>query len=401
MSNRDESQFDPKQLFKWGGVLLAVIVGMIFLFNSYVNVKATEIAVVQYPFSGKMEVYSSPGTHVTYWGHVTIYQKSVQYWFDGKEGHAATIPVKFYDGGHADIPGSVRVSLPLDAESMIKIQTIYGSEEAVEKDLVGQVLAKSVYMAGPTMTSKEAYAEKKTNLLFYVEDQALHGVYKTTQREAEVVDPFTNQKRVVTVVDILKDSSGLPARVEKSQAELFHVGLSNLTFGDFSWDAVVKDQIAVQQKATAQVQTAIAKAKEAEQEAITTQQQGIASAAKAEWDQKTENAKIIAEAEGRKLAAQQDALAAESEKKAKELRGEGEAAYKRLVTQANNNFDTKVEAWKYAQHEWAVAFGNYKGAIVPQWQQGGPGSGANGATEFMNLMNMKAARDLGLDMNTK
>ena len=42
-------------------------------------------------------------------------------------------------------------------------------------------------------------------------------------------------------------------------------------------------------------------------------------------------------------------------------------------------------------------FANYKGNIVPQIQTGG-GKGTNGGLDFMEIMTMKAAKDLNLDM---
>lgn len=403
MSKYDEQgDFPIKKVLGIVGFVFLAIFALIALSKSFINVDANEIVVIQHPVSGDLEVYTTPGVHPQYWGTATTYRKSVQYWFDGKPDHEQPIPVKFNDGGHADIPGSIRIDLPLDKPSMIKLHTKYGSQKAIEDQLVGQILAKSIYMSGPTMTSKEAYAEKKNSLLYYVEDQAKHGIYKTTQRDAEINDLLTGQKRTVTVVEIVNDASGQPARSEASLVGELNVNLSNLSFGDFGWDDVVKKQIAVQQQATMQVQTAIAKAKEAEQEAITTQQQGIASAAKAEWEQKTENAKIVAEAEGRKLAAGQDVQAAEFEKQAKIKRGEGEAQYKRLVASANNNFTEKVEAYKVINHDWSVAFQNFKGSIVPATVVGGAGSGTeNGFQMAMQAVGIKAMKDLNMDMNPK
>ena len=403
-SNQDQ-QFPLQKVLKWGAALVVVIIFFVFSGNLVENLDNKEVMVIQAPFSGKLNIFTAPGLHWQGFGHVTKYRKSFQYWFDGKhadDGGDGTIPVKFNDGGHADIPGSIRVDFPLDEPNIIKIHTKYGSQQAVERQLIGQSLQKSVYMAGPTMTSKEAYAEKKNNFLFYVEDQAKNGVYKTSQHDAEVTDPLTNQKRTITVVDILTDSGGIPIRVEPSLVGQLGISLSNLTFGDFGWDDVVKKQIAVQQQATMQVQTAMAKAKEAEQEAITTEQQGKATAAKAEWDQKTANAKIIAEAEGRKLAADQDNQAAEFEKQAKIKRAQGESEAMRLKTIANNNFDKKAELWLESQKVWADAFAKHQGALVPTTVFGGLGSnGGNAATTFMDLMSMKAAKDLNVDIGAK
>lgn len=395
--NNQSTGFDPKQAFKWGGIGVGVIFLLIFLLNSYVNVDQKEIAVVQYPFSGTIKIYSTAGTHATWWGSVTKYKKSVQYWFDGKDGHQPTIPIKFYDGGHADIPGSIRVDLPLDYTSMVRLHTKYGSQAAIEDQLVGQILIKSVYMAGPTMTSKESYAEKKTDLLYYVEDQAKHGVYKTTQKEVELIDPLSEQKTQKTVVEILKDSSGQPKRLETSLVADLNVTLSNLSFGDFKYDDIVKNQIATQQQAIMQVQTAMAKAKEAEQQAITTEQQGKANAAEAKWKQETIKAQAVTEAEQQLAVAQLNVKTEDANKLALTLKGQGEAAYKAAVTQANNNIELKITAWEKVNLAYADAM---KGSQwVPTWVNGG-GSGnySSGAANLIELMTAKSAQDLGINV---
>jgi hypothetical protein len=69
------------------------------------------------------------------------------------------------------------------------------------------------------------------------------------------------------------------------------------------------------------------------------------------------------------------------------------------VCTADGALAQKLKAWLEAQQYWADAFSKYQGSIVPQIQSGGATSGSgNGATNFMEIMGMKAARDLGLDM---
>lgn len=53
------------------------------------------------------------------------------------------------------------------------------------------------------------------------------------------------------------------------------------------------------------------------------------------------------------------------------------------------------------QEFWANAFKEYKGSVVPQIQTGSNGASANGAVNFMEVMGIKAARDLSLDMRAK
>jgi hypothetical protein len=373
-------------------ILAVTILGSIG--KIFEDVDAGEIVIIQDPFDGELHVYTQPGVEFQMWGRSTHYKKSFQYWFDGAEGHAPLLTAKFYDGGHASIPGSIRVDLPIDEKSMKYIHTKFGSQEAIENQLVGQVLIKAVTMSGPLMTSKESYAEKKNNLIFYVEDQATHGVYKTTQKEVKVMDQITNQEKVLTAVEIINDTKGLPLRQEKSMIEQSGIVLNNLSFGDFQYDKVVQEQIAAQQKQTMLVQTGRANAIRAEQDAITAEKQGQANAAKAKWEQETIKSAAVTEAERIRDVAKLTADAEEQNKRANILKGEGEAAYKRLVTQANNNLEYRIDAWVEVNKAYATAMTGTN--LVPTYVSGGGynGSGSNQAMETMNMFQIKTAKEI-------
>lgn len=146
----------------------------------------------------------------------------------------------------------------------------------------------------------------------------------------------------------------------------------------------------------------IANAKKAEQDVITTGKQGEAAATKAKWEQEVIKAKLVTEAESRKRVSELDVLTAENEKKRMTLEGEGEGAKKRAIYTANGALEQKLEAWLKAQEFWAAAFAGYKGNVVPYYVAAPGGAyGGNGATQFMEIMGMKAAKDLNLDMSNK
>lgn len=144
----------------------------------------------------------------------------------------------------------------------------------------------------------------------------------------------------------------------------------------------------------------IANAKRAEQEALTTAKQGEANATAAKWEQEVIKAKLVTEAESNKAVAELAVQTAELEKRRLILEGEGEAAKKRLVMQANGALEQKLEAWITSQKYWADAFSKFPGALVPQVITGGSGSN-NNALNFMELMGVKAAKDLALDMKNQ
>lgn len=407
LDNNQMQNFTFKKIL--GGVLGIILLVFLFAFGggAYEQVDAGEICVIQDPFDGELHVYTQPGYQPQWFGKATHYKKSFQYWFDGdstQEGHYKMIPAQFYDGGHADIPGSIRVDLPLDIMSITYLHTKFGSQEAIEKQLIGQVLIKAVTMSCPLMTSRESYAEKKNSLIYYVEDQAMAGVYKTNQKEVKVVDQLTGQEKTAIALEILYDNKGLAMRQEKSMIQEANVSLNNLSFSKFQYDAIVQEQIATQQKSIMSVQTSIMNAKKAEQEAITVEQQGKANAATAKWEQEVIKAKRITEAESNKKVAELDVQTALLNKQKAILEGEGEATKKRLVMQANGALEQKLEVWLQAQRYWAEAFKGYQGNVSPQFMYGsgfGGGGGGNAATAFMEIMGAKAAKDLMLDLKNK
>jgi len=299
--------------------LIALSVLLLILLISYSGkmfeeVDAGEICVIQHPLSGELDIITSPGTYSQWLGTATHYKKRSNIWFSKHKNQGDTadqsIKIRFNDGGHAQISGAVSMELPTDKSSIIAFHTKYGSQEAIEHDLVTTVIQKAVYMTGPLMSSKESYAEKRNDLISYIDDQAMFGVYKTTQKDVKTLDPLTNAEKIITVVDILKDSKGVFLRQEKSPIQEFGIKLSNLSINEVAYDASVENQIKEQQHLTMQVQTAIANAKKSEQDALTTEQQGKANAAKAKWDQEVVKAKLVTEAQQKKEVAALEAQAA-------------------------------------------------------------------------------------------
>lgn len=294
--------------------IIVLVVCINYSSKMFEEVGAGEICVIQHPISGELDVYTTPGTYSQYLGKATHYKKRSNIWFSKvvNQGDTAdqSIKIRFNDGGHANVSGSVSVELPLDKESVINFHTKFGSQEAIEHDLVTTVIQKAVYMTGPLMSSKESYAEKRNDLISYIEDQASHGVYKTHQKDVKQLDAFTNAEKMVTVVDIQKDSAKVALRQEKSPIQDYNLKLSNLSINAIDYDANVEAQIKSQQALTMQVQTSIANAKKSEQDALTAEQKGKADAASAKWAQEVIKAKLVTEAQQKKEVAALDAQAA-------------------------------------------------------------------------------------------
>ncbi len=392
-------------------IIIAIVIGIGFLLtlsSSLVEqVAADEIAVVQDPIDGDLHFYFTPGLKIQNFGTVTKYKKESQYWFSSQADQGGSvdqsISIRFNDGGHARMSGSVRWKVPVDEISMKKIHTMYGSHYAVEQQLIRTVIEKSVYMTGPLMSSKESYAERRNDLISFIDDQASRGVYKTRTREKKGIDPLSGKEKTISVVEMVMDTLNSEIeRQENSPLENYGISLYNLSINKIKYDETVEKQIAQQQTAIMEVQTAIAQTKQAEQAAIRAEKEGQAEAAKAKWEQEVIKARMVTEAQQKKEVAELEMQSAEYFKLEQILRGEGEGARKKLVMQADGALDKKLEAWVNVNKSYAEAMQNYQGDWVPNIVMGGEtnAKGSNNAAQnFMQIMMMKTAQDLSLDLD--
>jgi len=302
--------------------------------------------------------------------------------------------------------------MPTDPADLLALHTKYGSQAAIEQQLIKTVIEKAVYMTGPLMSSAESYASRRNELLSSIDDQMNHGVYRTESADEKTKDPMTGQEKTVRVVKLVKGQNGDFLREDKSPLEEFGIRTFNLSFNEVRYDENVEAQIQAQQQAVMQVQTAIANAKMAEQAAITAEKNGEAEATKAKWAQevikatevtKAEQEKKVAEtaAEQRKNVAAFDLDTAKLTKDAQIALGEGESERRKLVMAADGALEKKLDAYVRVNELYASAIKDYKGNWVPTISQGGNANGgsANGAMELIQLLSAKAAKDLALDMN--
>jgi len=370
-------------LYSVGSVILLCLSFMVFE-----SLSAKEIAVVQYP-TGNLKFVTTAGPTLQMFGSVSSYNKMSTYEFE--------LPVRFNDGGHGTIFGSINYELPVDKEHLYLLHTKFGSQEAIQKQLVEVVVNKSVYMTGPLMSSKESYAEKRTNLINYIEDQIQNGVYKTLQRDVKTKDPITGTEKTVTVVEITLDDHGIPLRQERSILGEYGIKTSNFAVTKLPYDQTVEDQIKQQQELTMKVQTAQASAREAEQRAITVAKEGEANAAKAKWEQEVIKAKMVTEAQQQLEVATLNAKAAEQTKREQVLLGEGESTRKRLVMQADGGLDPKVQALIKINEVWAAAAAQ-AGNWVPSVIMGGDGKNSSSVNDLVSLFTASAAKQMGIDM---
>lgn len=399
------SQITPRKGLGLGLFAVVIIAIVIVSGNLFENVDADEIVVIQSPISGELNWFVQAGVQWQGFGNVTRYKKRSIYDFNqpGEDpGRCSNgIEVRFNDGGHGTMCGSVQYDMPMDVASLTALHTRFGSQEAIQRQLVETITGKSVYLSGPLMSSRESYAEKRNDLIHAVEDQIQNGVYRTFQEDTKVKDALTGQEKSLTVVRIvMKD--GHPERQEDPVLTQNGIKASNFTINRLPYDPAVENQIQQQQQIAMDVQTAIANAKKAEQDAITVSERGRADAAKAKWEQEVIKAKEVTAAEQRKAVADFDVQTADLRKQESILLGEGEAKRRSLVMDADGALDKKLEAWVKVNELYANAFKDFKGQMVPNVMMGGSSSAStslSNAQGLVELLTAKTAKDIALDMS--
>jgi len=384
---------------------LAFFIVLVLSFSIFENLDAGSIMVIQSPLKGNLTWYTTPGVKWQGFGKVSKYMKRDQFWFSLRKDQGTkadeSIKIRFNDNSHASISGSIAWEMPVDSKNLTNLHVKYGSQHAVQQQLVRTVIEKSVYMTGPTMSSTESASEKRNELLNLIEDQIQKGVYRTETIEEKKPDPITGVVKTFKVAKVVVDKAGLPQRVEQSPLSDFGIKTFNLSINEVKYDDLVEKQIQQQQAALMQVQIAVARAKEAEQQAITVAKKGEAEAAEAKWKQEVIKATEVTAAEQRKRVAELDAQAAEQTKRKEILLGEGEGERKRLVMNADGALTQKLAAYVETQKYWSDAISKYQGNWVPVYASGGTGQAGFGAQAMMEFLSLKAAKDLGLDIGMK
>ena len=381
--------------------IIFAVIAIVFLFllpSVGEDVPNEQIIVNQYPFTGKMAYWTTPGFKGQWFGRKTTYYKTQQFWFgssdDDNRQQGTPIPVIFNDASDGLIYGSLRIKLPTDEEHLSRIQTDYNGMDRLMNDLVSQTVTKVIYASGPLMSAFESYAEKKNDLIEYITDQLNNGVYKTAVKVEETVDPVTGEKKTVKLATLIPDENapGGYKRSERSPFAYYGITIGSDQGGQVSISKIdysdkVKQQIAQQQEANMLIQTSKAKAAAAQQEAVRAEQEGKASAAKAKWEQEKIKAVEVTKAEQEYEVARLAALKAKEEAKRIEAEGEAKAAANRALVSAG------LTPLERATIEKETKIGVAEALSKTQWPTVVM-NGGNGQNSAMDVIALKQMTDL-------
>jgi len=401
-----------------GGIFFIVLT-LVVLFMAFGINNAGHRTVVQYP-TGTLYVKFTPGIYPQWFGTTQIYNDVITFDFDKSRAEVDSsidqkgISVRYQDGGTGTVYGKARFTLPSDEDTMLHLHKAFRSNRGVSQKLIKSVTEEGMNLTAGLMSSEEAYAEKRSIYTQWSSQQISKGKFQTKLERIETVDDSTGKTVTKNIPVISFGEDGLPIHLDSDLAD-YGVAVNGFQITDWDFEPKTLQQIATKREATMAIITAIANAERAKQDAITSEEQGKANVMTAKYekevikeqavvDAKREKqvAMIAAEknvevARQQKLEAEQKKLAAAEYKQEQILRGEGDGAYKKLVMQADGALAQKLATYERVMSRFAQAIEKQK--WVPEVQMGGAASnGGDNAMTLIEMMSVKAAKDLALDM---
>lgn len=405
-----------------GAVLMLIVVTMCVGWND-----AGQRQVVQYA-NGDMSCQFEPGPYAKWFGSSHPYPDVMTFDFDkdvtgGSTIDQAGIAVRYRDGGLGTVFGIARYSLPSDCSTMLKLHKEFRSANGLAYKQLKPYTEEIANQTAGLMTSEESYAEKRGIYTDWFRTQLNKGRFKTRMDEIVTTEPgksYCLDEELLTpeqreeCASVKKTRERVPVIDDRtpdihleSDIAQYGVTLTGFQLQAPDYEPKTLKQISDKRDATMGVITANANAERAKAEAVEAEQKGIKAVVEAKYAAEKIAAKEVVDAEKKvklavqqKLEAKEKADAALHYKVEQIRRGEGEAARKKLVMQADGALEQKLAAWKEVNANYASAIGKHK--LVPDVQMGSTGEGsATPATELVNLMMVKTAKDLQLDMSMK
>ena len=403
------------------GLVITAVAAIVILISMEQIIETNDagnLQVKQAAVSGTLTCRTEPGLYMQNFGTIHTYPEALTFEFSNRsetdgEIKSAPLETRFNDGPKATVSGSLRVMLPHDCMKLKEIHRKFKTPGALKSALILPAVRNALYFTGPHMTAAESMSQRRGEFNQLAQGQLELGVILTDKETFITKDEITGEnKKAVRVVP-----KKCPAPSEtcingfvrnKSPFQKFGLQVTLFSLKGIGYDQDTKDQIKTQQKARMNIITVRAQAAEAEARATRAKAEGIAKVAETRAEQLIAATQRTVKAEADKavavLAASQkleeaklDTQAAAQQKKAKILRAEGDSIAAKKRMQADGALDKKLAVYEAVNDRWATAY--EKQRPTPDIVFGGSESkGGNPATTMMQLLSLKAAKDLRLSL---
>lgn len=313
------------------------------------------------------------------------------------------IQIMFNDGTTADVKGIAQFVLPSDEKDMILIHNTHRTPQSLVTKRLATFTKECLQSSAQSMSSDKHYGGGRAQMSQDFLDQLRNGVYISQTEERVSFDSVEKEKKRSYVTSIKKDKDGQLLR-KTSAIKEYQITVADASIIDTDYATIVDQKLGKIIEAATASAVSRQDLMTAQQKTLTAKAQGEQALVEIEYQQKQEQTKQVVEAQTKVEVAKQDKLqqqvqyeAAVFEAKKRSTLADVTAYEKRTIIQADGALEQKLKAWTQAeQYKWE-AFGKFQGSLVPQIQTG---SGqASNALNFMELMGVKAAKDLALDLN--
>lgn len=308
----------------------------------------------------------------------------------------------------AEVYGIVQYVLPVDEQEMIAMHNAHRTPQSLVAKRLAPYTSECLSSSAQLMSAEMHFSGGRATMAQNYLDQLQRGVYLLSTIEKNEFDSIANENKKIYENVFQTDTTGNKLRKFSSIKE-YGITVADAQITTVDYEQRVDDMLA--KKIESATRASVSK-----QEAITAQQQAISAKAEGErnlitieYEQKQEQTRQVVQAETLVKLAEQDkqkqriaAEAAELEARKVKTLADAEAYAKAKVMAADGALDKKLEAYKYVMAEGFKAIGNYEGAWVPSIISGGAGTGnSNAAFNMMEMLSIKAAKDLSLDLKNK
>lgn len=316
------------------------------------------------------------------------------------------ISIRFgVDGTSADVSGITQYLLPMDESDMIALHNAHKTPQSLVTKRLSPYTKECLQSSAQMMSSEMHYSGGRAQMAQDFIDQLKSGVYLLSTVKKIEFDSLTKENNRVYLTDKQIGKDGQIKRKTSSIKE-YGISVADAAITDVDYESKVDQMLAKKIDAATKASVSKQELMTAQQQALTAKAQGEKALVEIEYKQKQSQTAQVVAAETKVKLAEQDKLQQKIQAEAAELEArkiktlaDANAYEKQRAIQANGALEQKLEAYVTVQKYWADAFGKYQGNITPLMMGGsGPVNGWNTQMDFMNL---KALKDLQLNMSNK
>jgi regulator of protease activity HflC (stomatin/prohibitin superfamily) len=357
---------------------------------------------IQYP-SGKQVCFTEPGYHWKFFGDTIEMQKYISVQLK-KE-------VRFNDSVTADAEVAVRFELSKDPDMCKETIVAFRSEEKLMTQTLMPLTQAAIRNSARLLSAQEYVSGNGGRLEQAFQDQLSEGLYILEQRRSEIADDSQEvgtktvatdtEKKYSYIVEIKLDKNGVPLRTKRS-TDQYGIIISQAEVSSIDPSPAFKKKLENQMAESARGALEREKTKALQFEKEREQAQGELDKVKRKLDAEKQQIERLVASKAKEQEAQNDLRAItiretveRKEANIKMMQADAEAYAKKKVMLADGALEKRLDAYVESVKAMAAALTDKQ--LVPQvYMGGGDGKGAPNATDLVNLMTAKFARDLGI-----